>query len=251
VRAAAKRAVAILAANSENRRDFERVHGVTSELFLEIGVRSVKRSESRRRDGGKLRILWSGEFKHHKALHLLIDALAQMPDSVSYELRILGKGPLEARWKRIAWERGVERYCEWLGWLSLREAFAQYDWADVFVFTSLRDTAGSVVLEALSRGVPVVCLDHQGAGDIVTQECGVKIAVTSPRKVAADLANALVSLADDPGRLDSLSSGAVLRAQEFCWDRQGERLAGIYRRVLELSSLRGCSAQGIGVATEL
>ena len=46
---------------------------------------------------------------------------------------------------------------------------------------------GVVGLEALSRGVPVVCLDHQGPGDIVTGDCGVKIPVTTPAQVSQDL----------------------------------------------------------------
>ncbi|MDB4306206.1 glycosyltransferase [bacterium] len=240
---AAKRAKVIMAANSENRRDFARVHGITPELFLEIGLRSVKNEISKGKRNGKLKLLWSGLFKHHKALHLLIEALAQLPDSVPYELRILGKGPLEARWKRMARKQGIESHCRWLGWLPLHEAYAQYDWADLFVFTSLRDTAGTVVLEALGRGVPVVCLDHQGAGDVVTHACGVKIPVTNPKKVTADLANALVALANDPERFDSLSGGALLRAEEFLWSRHGERLAGIFRRVLENTSPSGDSAK--------
>ena len=150
----------------------------------------------------------------------------------------------------MARKQGIEPHCRWLGWLPLREALAQYDWADLFVFTSLRDTAGTVVLEALSSGVPVVCLDHQGAGDMVTHECGVKIPVTNPKKVATDLANAVVSLANDRERLGSLSRGAVLRAEEFLWSRHGERLAGIYRRVLGDSSQLGNSAQGIRVVNE-
>jgi glycosyltransferase involved in cell wall biosynthesis len=236
VRAAAKRAVFIMAANSENRRAFEKVHGVTPELFVEIGVRSVKAKKTRERNGGPLRLLWSGQLKHHKALHLLLKALAQVPSPVPYELRILGEGPLEARWKRLARRLGVDHSCRWMGWLSLQEAFTQYGWADLFVFTSLRDTAGTVVLEALSRGVPVVCLDHQGAGDIVTPACGVKIPVTKPKEVVARLADVLIELAHDPERLERLSIGAEQRAEDFLWSRQGRRLAGIYRRVLRESA---------------
>ncbi|HOC42265.1 MAG TPA: glycosyltransferase [Thermoanaerobaculales bacterium] len=249
VRAAAKRAAVIMAANSQNQRDFARVHGVTPELFLEIGVRSVKDRGPRGNASGTLKLLWSGEFKAHKALHLLIAALKKVPASIPYELRILGDGPLENRWKRLARIQGIESHCRWLGWLSLPEAMAQYDWADLLVFTSLRDTAGTVVLEALSRGVPVVCLDHQGAGDIVTPACGVKIPVARPGQVVDDLSDALISLAQHPERLDTLSRGASMRAEEYLWSRHGQRLAGIYRRVLEDNVYAGNAAQeGGGMA---
>lgn len=237
VKRAVARAAAIMAANSETRVRFARAHGVAPELFLEIGVDSLQSGGRDRNDGGELRLLWSGEFKHHKALQLLLSALARVPPSVSYELKILGEGPLAGRWKRLASSLGVASRCRWLGWLPLAEALAEYDWADVLVFTSLRDTAGTVVLEALSKGVPVVCLDHQGAGDIVTPKCGVKIPVTRPKLAIAELARILVALAHDRRRIHALSRGAIARAGEFHWERQGERLAGIYRRVLDHGSV--------------
>ena len=52
------------------------------------------------------------------------------------------------------------------------EAVAQMQSAELFCFTSLRDTSGNVVLEALAAGVPVVCFDHQGAGDMVSDAVG-------------------------------------------------------------------------------
>ena len=55
-----------------------------------------------------------------------------------------------------------------MGWLPHQEAIAQYAWADAFVFSSLRDTTGTVVVEALAAGLPVICLDHQGVHDVVT-----------------------------------------------------------------------------------
>jgi glycosyltransferase involved in cell wall biosynthesis len=243
VRIAAKRAAAIMAANSTNQRDFRRVHGVTPKLLLEIGVQAVETRELNGEGSGGLNLLWSGELKHHKALHLLIAALAQIPESAPYQLRILGEGPLEGRWKRMARKQRVDHRCRWLGYLPLKEAFQQYAWADVLVFTSLRDTAGTVVLEALSRGVPVVCLDHQGAGDIVTSECGVKIPVTEPEQVADDLAQALTTLAGDPARLDTLSRGAAIRAEEYLWSRQSRRLADVYCRVWEDGVYSGNAAR--------
>ena len=105
---------------------------------------------------------------HGKALHLLSGALAQLPPEVPYELRILGDGPLRDRWQRLARRLGVAPHLNWLGRLPHQEALRQYAWADLFVFTSLRDTSGNVVVEAWPPALPVLCLDHQGMHDIVT-----------------------------------------------------------------------------------
>lgn len=232
VHRAVKKAVVILTANSENKRDFEQVHHVKPVLFLEIGIETVKNKPSEKKyQDGALRILWSGEFIHRKALQLLLLALNEIPHTLPCELRILGRGPLEKRWKRLALRLGIDSYCNWMGWLPYDQAMAQYNWADVFVFTSLRDTAGTVVLEALSKGVPVICLDHQGVGDIITDDCGFKIPVTTPREVISCLRDTIVCLVENRARLLALSWGAMERAREYLWSRNGKQMAEIYEKV--------------------
>jgi glycosyltransferase involved in cell wall biosynthesis len=132
----------------------------------------------------------------------------------------------------MAKNEGIEANCTWTGWLPHHEAMAQYDWADLFVFTSLRDTCGTVVVEALSRGVPIICLDHQGVGDVVTPECGIKIPVTTPRDAISQLSDAIASLAHDRSRLETLSHGATERAREYLWSVKGEKMAKIYNNVI-------------------
>lgn len=120
----------------------------------------------------------------------------------------------------------------WMGWLPFRDALEEYTRADALAFTSLRDTSGNVVLEALANGVPVVCLDHQGVGDMVTPECGIKVPVTNPREVIAGLSSAIERLACDPSLRARLSRGALERAEEYLWKRQGERMAAVYAEAL-------------------
>lgn len=233
VRLAARKAAVVLAANSRVQSDFQRLHRIRAELLPDVGLSAIQ-SEERcsSKPHRPLRLLWSGGFKHNKALHLLLQALAQIPAGLHYELRILGEGSLGRRWQKLAERLGVGKSCRWLGWLPYEEALRLYEWADLFVFTSLRDTLGSVVLEALSYGVPVVCLDHQGAGDVVTRDCGRKIPVTTPTEVVRGIRDAIVTLAGDPEKIRELSRGALERAREYLWSRNGARMAEIYSHAL-------------------
>lgn len=231
VRQAAARAAALIAANSEIQADLARVHGGSPLVLCDTGVEELQVG-ARPHPPPPLNLLWSGKFGPHKALHLLLHALAGLPANLSFTLRILGAGPQERRWRDLARRLGVDRHCQWLGWLPLDEARQHYAWAHVLAFTSLRDTSGNVVLEALSHGVPVICLDHQGAGDMVTPQCGIKVPVTTPPRVIAGLGEAVAALAQDPAKIVTLSEGALARAQDFLWSRQGERLARVYEAVL-------------------
>ena len=244
VRRAARKAEVILAATSTNRRDLARVLGVAPAMLSDLGIATVadtRRSRVPRQ--GPLRILWSGSLAHHKALHLLLWGLAQLPKEVPYELRVLGKGPLQGPWQRLAHRIGVAPHTTWMGWLPHEEALQQYAWADVFVFSSLRDTTGTVSLEALGNGVPVICLDHQGVHDVVTEQSGVKIPVTTPHKVIAGLGEAIARLAHDEAERERLSRGAVLRARDYLWSRQGERMAAMYETPLDSGSERAPLAE--------
>ena len=186
----------------------------------------------------RLHILWSGELQSRKALPILLRALALLED-LPLELRVVGDGPMRQRWSALAEKLGLGARVEFMGRLPFADAVTQMQWADLFAFTSLRDTSGNVVLEALAAGVPVVCFDHQGAGDMVTAGCGVKIGVRSPEVAIEDFAVAIRALATDGLRRLRLSEGARERAREFLWDRNGDRVNALYKELGERALTRG------------
>lgn len=238
VRNARRKAAAVLVANSFVQRQFTRVHPCQTSLLPDVGLASVAGSETgRRRADDGLRVLWSGLVEDHKALEILLEALATLPADVPCELRVLGSGSCLTRMQRLARRRGIEHRVTWLGWLPHAEAIAQFAWADVFLFTSLRDTTGTVLVEALGAGVPVVAFDHQGAADVVDATCGVKIAVTNRSDAVRRFGQVLTDLARRPSQLLALRRGCIERAEKYLWTRATERLIETYRRVL---AARGC-----------
>lgn len=235
VRRAARRAAVLVAANSHTQRAFARVHGVQPLLMADTGVRppAAACSASKTRDPtGPLRILWVGELEHRKGLGLLLDALPRLPADIAYQLRVVGDGRRSRAWQRLVRRRGLDQHVTWTGRLPHDQALEQYPWADVFVFSSLRDNLGTVILEALGAGLPVICLDHQGAHDVVTDQCGIKIPVTTPQRVIDQLAQALARLARDPVERERLGRGALERSQQYLWSRLGDDMAAVYRRAL-------------------
>jgi glycosyltransferase involved in cell wall biosynthesis len=129
----------------------------------------------------------------------------------------------------VAAKLGVDEHIEWAGWPAYPEQLQHYDWADVFAFTSLRDTSGTGILEALAAGAPIVGLDHQGVADIMTSECALRVPATNPVKSSAGFAAAISRLAGDVNLLARLSAGALARARWYQWDCQWEAFREIYR----------------------
>jgi glycosyltransferase involved in cell wall biosynthesis len=243
VRAAAKEAALVLAANSTNLRDFSRAFAGKVELLLETGIHDFQepdrfRFEERVRRAaegvpqGPLQLLWSGELHTRKALPVLLRALTRLKDDVAWKLDVLGDGPMRAGWLEETTRLGLGDRVRFLGRQTFTDAVAEMHSAHVLCFTSLRDTSGNVILEALAAGVPVICFDHQGAGDMVTALSGVKLPVASPKQAYADWAETIAMLAKDPRRLRDLSYGATARARDFLWSGNHNRINAIYRELV-------------------
>ena len=236
-RDAAQTAALVLAANSEGQRDLRAV-GIDADLLLETGIRSIgeaKRWQDRR--PGPLRILWVGETIFRKAVDLVLDAVERLrADGQEAELTILGAGPFSDLIPDAPHIRAP-------GWVPREAALAAYGDADVFVFSSLRDTSGNVVLEALASGLPVVYLDHQGVHDMASDACGVPIAVSDPEQSGQDIAAALRRLGETPALYDRLSRGAIERAHQFAWHRNGDRMNAAYERLLRERRGERCAGE--------
>lgn len=242
VRGAARQTALLIGANSTNQTDLQNALGCQAGLLLETGLHSVEvvdrqRFEQRVQDAAAgrparpLRLLWSGEFQTRKALPVLLRALAHVDQSVSWKLDVLGDGPMRLRWEREAERLGLGERVEFMGRMPFSAAVDEMFTADVFCFTSLRDTSGNVVLEALAAGVPVICFDHQGARDMVDEHSGVKLPVISPGRSVRAWARTVEALAGDPERLLRLSLGATERAKSFLWSRNHDLINAAYQRL--------------------
>ncbi|MEM8864844.1 MAG: glycosyltransferase family 4 protein [Planctomycetota bacterium] len=233
VRRAANAASAVLAATSTAQRDLKQTLGIDAIRQLETGLDcEIAQPRTLRNPADPLRVLWAGRLRAWKALPLLLEALAQLPETTRVEVRVLGSGPCRDAWRRKAERLGVAHLIEWVDWPEYADTLPHYRWADVFAFTSLRDTSGTGLIEALAAGTPVLGLDHQGAADIMTPDCAVAVPVTTPDQTSADLAAGLVALHDDPDRLLALSRGAQRRAADYCWAERSEFTQQIYEQAL-------------------
>ena len=180
--------------------------------------------EARARFAGKFLIGHAAAMDHEvKGQHVLLEAARRLADAEpGFQFVLLGGGKLEESLHAQA--RGLSNV-HFAGWvkdtLSWMVAF------DVFVLPSLREGLGSVLLDALRAGAPVVASRTGDIQEIVTEDCSVLV----PPGDAAALADALARLSRDPERLAGLSRGAQDRAEEFDPMKMAERYAEVYREL--------------------
>ena len=228
-RAFAKARGAIIAATSGIQREIERWYGEKSTVICAAGAPpSVADNYARRGAGRTLRICWSGAHLPREGLPLLLQALAKLPAGASWEVSILGEGPSTTKWKRLAQRLGIDARCTWTGNLSREDALETMSRSHVFVITSLKDLISTVLLEALSRGLPVICPDHRGFADVVDDRCGIKLPVGSRRDFIEQLEMAILWLLAEESIRRGMAAGALVRSREFSWEAKASQLQPIY-----------------------
>ncbi len=141
--------------------------------------------------GLQRRLLYVGRLAPEKNL----DAFLSLPTAAAKF--VIGDGPQRAELER--------RYptAHFLGCRTGEALAAAYRTADVFVFPSLTDTFGLVMIEALASGTPVAAFDAMGPRDVLDRSVG----ATGP------------DLAANIERAATRDRAACARyAQSFTWD---------------------------------
>ena len=108
-----------------------------------------------------------------------------------------------------------------------------YEKADVFLFTSLRDTSGNVVLEAMSHGLPVIAINHHGVGEIVTDKTGIRIEPKSYDSLKKGFVDAIKRYAEDYQLIKAHGRAGRHRIEEeYSWEKNVQVLQEIYDEII-------------------
>lgn len=189
--------------------------------MLEIGIDMPAPDSGPASAAGKeARLLYVGRFLDLKGMGLGLRAVALLQqDGFPVRLTLLGQGPARARWHALAEKLGIAGRVNWISWLPQPELLATYRNFDALLFPSLHDSSGNVVLEAMARGLPVICLELGGPAEIVDSSCGRVVPVAGRQEdgVVTALAAAIKELCGDGEVIRRLRQGALLRAREFQW----------------------------------
>lgn len=231
------RASAILVCNQESMEQLPRTWAKKAEIFPVSGISSGDFDIDQLQDNSHsshFRLLSAGSLIKIKGFGLAIKAFGAFrqstPDS---SLTIVGSGPEGPRLQELVKTLGLESSVHFLDWMPRSELLSEMARCDAFLFPSLRDGGGTVVVEAMAMGRPVVCLDNGGPGMHIADEFGIKVAPGSQDETVQRLRQALEKLHQDENLRMTMGRAAKKRALDYYeWDALGERLANIYEKAL-------------------
>jgi glycosyltransferase involved in cell wall biosynthesis len=179
-----------------------------------------------------VRLLWVARMLPRKALPLALDALAQVRHDST--LTIVGDGLTEDKVRRMIAERGLRGRVHWSGKrLTSDEVRTAYLEHDALLFTSLRETSGAQLLEAMAVGLPVITLDLHGARNVVPADAGIRVPVTTPEEVVRKLAAAVDRFAAMSAKQKNAMSRAGWEfAQANTWTRRAANAQALYAELV-------------------
>jgi glycosyltransferase involved in cell wall biosynthesis len=234
---------------------------VAREDLLRMGIREVevwgrgvdtetfhpgRRSEALRAAlgmGSRYTFLYVGRLASEKRVAQVVDAFRVASEMVPrgvIHLVIAGAGPREAE-LRAAAPPGVS----FLGVLDRRSRLPDlYANCDAFVFASVTETLGLVVLEAMASGVPVIAVPEGGVRDHLRDG---RNGITCRAGDVSGMALAMVRIATEWGLSRRLARGARSTAEPLSWDHEIERLDRSYREVVARSLPGGLAERGEAV----
>ena len=179
-----------------------------------------------------IKLLWVGGIWPRKGLKLLLDALGQS-DFRDFDLEIIGDGEDRRACEKLVKIYGMEEKIHFIGALTYQDVNDHYDHADVFIFTSLRDTSGNVILEAMSHGLPVITLKHHGAGEIVSDATGTRIEISDYQTMKKDMMNAVLTYYNNRNLIEMQGRSARNRIETlYSWKHTVDAISQVYERIM-------------------
>jgi glycogen(starch) synthase len=150
-------------------------------------------------------------------------------------LMIVGDGPDAARVDAAIARSPRGADIERTGFVPHHEVPGVLATLDVMVLASRYEELGSVLVEGLRAGVPIVATDVGGIGEVVRDgETGVLVPPADPGALAAAVDRILA----DAALADGLRSRARAAAVAYAWDGLAAQVAAVYREVAPAAAPR-------------
>lgn len=179
-------------------------------------------------------LLFVGRLTKEKNLDFLLESFRLVSERVSpVRLVIVATGPEEQHLKQLAENLGIGDRVIFTGYLPTNELVNCYHGADLFVFPSVTETQGLVLIEAMAAGLPVVAVDAYGVSDMVSHGCDGFLVPPE----AGEFAERVTAVLQHPELRDQMAKQAYLKAEQMSSRNMAIRLACAYETLLEANGL--------------
>lgn len=237
---------ALISSIPDSQKAIKRHKGFDSVIIPETGCFRTTVVDNPNRFNHKcLKLLWVGKFDFRKQLEIAIAAIAKASRDLvltSDEIRLIvcgtGNDNQVKHYHELAKYMDIDDYVEWKGQCAHEEISNEMQQADVLFFTSISDDTSTVVMEAISNHLPVLCHDAMGFGYVVNEKCGMKISLIDQKYSVNGFAEKIEIIYSNRSVLEKLSVGCNHVQQQHMWDNKAKEMIDIYKNITTQSALQ-------------
>ena len=193
-----------------------------------VGERGLATVANDHRFRGPLRVLFVGRFAYNKGIDLLLKAAGELhatPGFEELELDLVGGGPLLDFLRSRYGRPGVRFH----GFAEESVLWRLYGDCDVFVLPTLFEGMPTVVLEAMSYGMPAITTDVGATAELVTPDTGLIIEKGSVEAVATGIK--IFGELTRERKLELSRNSQELVASKFTWERVAEAHEALFKEL--------------------
>ena len=173
---------------------------------------------------GTLKLLWVGRLMPRKGVMLLLDVMEKLNKYPGIVLTMVGDGEQREKILEAVKIKKLDATVIFNGKVPYKEVKKFYASNDVFFFTSLRDSGGSQLVEAMAFGMPVVSINLHGQSVIINDETGFRCPCKDPAETIDELTKAILKLYYNPDLLSSMSLAAHKYALQQTWSQKIDKV---------------------------
>lgn len=179
-------------------------------------------------------LLFVGRLTKEKNLEFLIKAFAKVKQSMPNTTLVLtAQGPLEHDLKKLAKTLGLSLETEviFTGALPFDTLVNVYYSSDLFVFSSVTETQGLVLIEAMAAGLPVVAVSAYGVQDMV--DSGINGILTTCDQ--EEFSKAIIEVLSDEEMYSEFQKNAITKANSLSSTNMAKKLNQVYEDLCSMS----------------
>ena len=184
-----------------------------------------------------IRLAFIGRLVPYKGAHLAIEAAAPFLRSGAMSLDIVGDGPQRGELEQLVEREGLVGRVVFHGQVMQKQVAQLIEKTDIFIFPSIREFGGAVVLEGMAMGAVPMIVNYGGPAELATEETGFLVELGNSSRIVDRLREMLGLVVEQPSILDAKREAGMARARGlFTWRAKAEQVREVYRWVLGLRS---------------
>lgn len=202
-------------------------------VFTDVACDECTYTEQKKDDKKNINFLAVGKLDAWRGFDLLVEAFDKLyKDKNNICLTIIGDGIDKKRLKKIIEKKKSKEHIKLVNEVSRDEYLKYLMESEVIVNPSLKEGGVTFVMDSLSNGKPIICIDTKGYTNNLDRECAFILNKEKRVQLIEKMYEKMLIMLDDDVR-KRMSQRALENSKEYNWNCKGKDIVKTIERVVQ------------------